>query len=92
MILTALKTHLEIYGHVDVPSTFVVPADSDWPKETRELKLGSRTLNIRYRGDFLNGNGNEDNYNRLVNLGFRFVERKKKAEMIEEESVESRVE
>jgi hypothetical protein len=40
--LLALATYGEIYGHLRVPQSFVVPAeDGLWPEETHGIKLGN---------------------------------------------------
>lgn len=48
--LPAFQTFQQIYGHVSVPSSFVVPTnDNRWPRSTWGVKLGDRTRNIRRR-------------------------------------------
>eukprot|EP01036_Dinobryon_divergens_P004117 gene4117-5432_t len=47
----ALHTYKDLYGHIDVPLSFVVPgncSDSDWPSETWDMRLGRRVNSIRY--------------------------------------------
>ncbi|GKY91220.1 hypothetical protein MPSEU_000094600 [Mayamaea pseudoterrestris] len=54
-IITALRRYKELYGDLLVPQPFVVPKNnSDWPKETWELRLGARVNSIRAQGSFVN--------------------------------------
>lgn len=47
----------------------MVPQEAPWPESIWGLKLGYRTHNIRYRGDFVNDN---PEYRELLeDLGFR---------------------
>lgn len=58
LILEALITYSNIYGHVKVPLSFVVPTSDDddralWPMATWGIQLGNSVHRIRSRGDFL---------------------------------------
>jgi hypothetical protein len=52
MILPSLKTFAQVFGHCDVPNSFVVPHESPWPEEAWGLRLGETVMNMRSRGDF----------------------------------------
>ncbi|OQR86676.1 hypothetical protein ACHHYP_10271 [Achlya hypogyna] len=46
--LLALRTFKTLYGHTDVPHSFVVPEDDlEWPQEVWELELGCAVANLR---------------------------------------------
>lgn len=51
-ILTAFRTYKNVYGHINVPMSFIVPSDDEaWPKATWNLKLGLVGLNARNYDD-----------------------------------------
>ncbi|KDO25907.1 hypothetical protein SPRG_08848 [Saprolegnia parasitica CBS 223.65] len=51
VILLALKTYDANFGHLRVPTTFVVPSTEAWPESTWRLHLGSAVTHIRHRAD-----------------------------------------
>lgn len=51
-LIQIIRLFKEKYGHVNVPSNFVVPSDDAWPKSFHGIKLGYRIGHIRNRGDF----------------------------------------
>lgn len=53
-----------MYGHLDVPVGFQIPADSPWPERCWGMKLGMRIGNVRYRKD-----GNDETRDTLAALG-----------------------
>lgn len=84
LVLEALVTFRQLYGHLRVPPSFVVPEDgvivgndsnneapSSWPVATWGIKLGNSVYRMRTRSDFL-----RDEYttasrrDQLDNLGF----------------------
>ena len=52
-IYTALVTYRTLYGDVDVPQHFVVPAIAPWPEVTWGVKLGIRVASIRSQSTFV---------------------------------------
>jgi len=84
LILLALITYSSIYGHLKVPTSFVVPrvvntneddenvslTTSIWPKATWGLNLGSCVHRIRTRNDFLRGDSLFLRRKQLDGLGF----------------------
>jgi hypothetical protein len=52
MILPSLKMFAQVFGHCDVPNSFVVPHESPWPEEAWGLRLGETVTSMRSRGDF----------------------------------------
>lgn len=68
LILSALKTHDELFGDLLVPRYFVVPSEDPWAKETWGMPLGHKVRNIRYRGAYSSLN----NRRRLREIGFSF--------------------
>jgi hypothetical protein len=65
-----------MYGNLNTPKHFVVPSTddddttSDWPIETRGLKLGVILNNIRNNGSFA------DHHDELIEMGVNFDSRK----------------
>jgi hypothetical protein len=52
--LLALSTYDEIFGHMRLPQSFVVPTDDPrWPEETHGIKLGRVVSDLRRRKDTL---------------------------------------
>ncbi|OQS00260.1 hypothetical protein THRCLA_06093 [Thraustotheca clavata] len=46
--LLALRTYKQLYGHVDVPKSFIVPEDDiEWPDELWEYELGKVVASLR---------------------------------------------
>jgi hypothetical protein len=71
LVLEALITYSEIYGHVLVPCHFVVPTgDTQWPISTWKIPLGSCVHRIRVRNDFLRGSHAASRRDQLDGLGF----------------------
>jgi hypothetical protein len=52
--LLAYQRYKTIYGNLDIPATFVVPNDPEWPRETWGKKLGALTINLRYHPEEYN--------------------------------------
>ena len=50
LILSALKTHDDLFGDLLVPRYFVVPHEEPWQRDTWGMPLGHKVRNIRYRG------------------------------------------
>jgi Arc/MetJ-type ribon-helix-helix transcriptional regulator len=71
LILEALVTFRAIHNNVLVPYRFVVPrGDSQWPRATWGLPLGSCVYRIRARNDFLRGHHAGSRRDQLDGLGF----------------------
>lgn len=71
LVLEALITYSQIYGHVNVHSTFFVPYGNDiWPRATWGLNLGSCVHRIRSRNDFLRCDARYSRRKQLDLLGF----------------------
>ena len=71
LVLEALITHSQIYGHVHVHSTFFVPyGDDTWPRATWGLNLGNCVQRIRSRNDFLRCDARYSRRKQLDLLGF----------------------
>lgn len=75
LVLEALIVYKSIYGHVQVPASFVVPSENaeqeGWPKATWGIPLGNCVHRIRSRGDFLRHDDTAWSRRRqLDNLGF----------------------
>ena len=51
LTIAALTAFKDVHGHVDVPKSFIVPQNAQFPKETWGMRLGSKISNHRYRGD-----------------------------------------
>jgi hypothetical protein len=47
LVKRALERYKEIYGHMVVMGTFIIPPDETWPEEMWGIKLGSIALRIR---------------------------------------------
>lgn len=72
-IYSALKLYKQLHGHLRIPANYIIPDNShEWPRELYNLKLGYRCKNIRYRGDFIKGPGNEKYRRLLEEIGFEF--------------------
>lgn len=52
--LLAYQRYKAIYGNLEIPATFVVPNDPEWPRETWGKKLGALTINLRYHPEEYN--------------------------------------
>ena len=52
LILSALKTHDDLFGDLLVPRYFVVPHEEPWQRDTWGMPLGHKVRNIRYRGAY----------------------------------------
>jgi hypothetical protein len=71
LVLEALISYLSLHGDLLVPTTFVVPHDSEhYPKATWGLQLGNCVFRIRSRHDFLRGDKAESRRAQLDGLGF----------------------
>ncbi|DBA04150.1 TPA: hypothetical protein N0F65_004258 [Lagenidium giganteum] len=46
-VLPALEVFHEVFGHLNVPQRFVVPAEEPWPKRAWDMKLGTIARGIR---------------------------------------------
>ncbi|OQR97093.1 hypothetical protein ACHHYP_12715 [Achlya hypogyna] len=51
MIVLALKTYEQVFGHLRVATNFVVPSNDPWPPATWRLHLGSAVTQLRHRVD-----------------------------------------
>ncbi|TMW57546.1 hypothetical protein Poli38472_003471 [Pythium oligandrum] len=70
-LLPALRCYKEIYGHCDVPATFVTPANDDqWPPESLKYHLGRQLQLIRKNGR--TAPDVQDALEELDTLGFKF--------------------
>lgn len=69
-IFNALEVFRQQSGDLDVPQSFVVPAEAPWPEELHGLRLGSRVNAIRSQGTFVKNNA--ERRERLTELGFRW--------------------
>mmetsp|Transcript_31807 Transcript_31807/g.58057 ORF Transcript_31807/g.58057 Transcript_31807/m.58057 type:complete len:378 (+) Transcript_31807:160-1293(+) len=49
-LVMALTVYRDEYGHVQVPRTFIVPAEHPWPEHCWGYKLGIRVSAVRTRG------------------------------------------
>ena len=76
LVKESIASYRHLYGHVNVPYSFVVPNHTDsepiWPAESRGLKLGHILSRIRTRGDYMK---DVEQKQQLLDLG---VEVKKK--------------
>ena len=70
LVLEALITYSSLNGDVMVPFNFVVPENSDWPKATWKIPLGSCVHRMRLRHDFLRGPSAGSRRDQLDGLGF----------------------
>ena len=70
LVFEALVAFKLAYGHLLVPSDFVVPrGDAHWPLGTVGLPLGRRVRQIRNRNDYLGAD--QARYAQLDELGLR---------------------
>ena len=53
VILQGLTVHKHVYGHLRVPSKFVVPDHEPWPRLCRNMKLGVRVAAMRSAGRYI---------------------------------------
>jgi hypothetical protein len=64
-VYLALRTYKLIFGHLNIPISFIVPDDdSQWPSETWGISLGRTAYQIRLRGYF------KDHKDDLDSIGF----------------------
>lgn len=71
LVLEALITYSDMYGHVMVPIKFVVPrGDAHWPPATWGIPLGDCVYRMRSRADFLRGPTAASRRDQLDGLGF----------------------
>lgn len=71
LLMDALGYYRNIYGHVIVPASFVVPRhDANWSKACWDFPLGSIVQRLRLRHDFLSGDNAIERRKQLDNLGF----------------------
>mmetsp|Transcript_20895 Transcript_20895/g.45335 ORF Transcript_20895/g.45335 Transcript_20895/m.45335 type:complete len:310 (-) Transcript_20895:66-995(-) len=71
LVLEALITFKSTFGHVLVPTKFVVPFGNDnWPRATWGINLGDCVYRIRARNDFLRGSSYDSRREQLDGLGF----------------------
>jgi hypothetical protein len=70
-VYAALEAYRELYGDLLVPQPFVVPSNTEWPKETWGLRLGARVNAIRSQGTFVNNN--PERREMLDDLGFVWI-------------------
>ena len=68
--MESLVAYRNLYGHVLVPATFVVPKQDPWPKALWDLPLGSIVQRLRLRHDFLTGDNALERKKQLDALGF----------------------
>jgi hypothetical protein len=53
LFLTTLKSFKEVNGHLNIPKSYVIPHGSViYPKESWGMKIGLKTSNFIYRGDY----------------------------------------
>ncbi|OQS03070.1 hypothetical protein THRCLA_21246 [Thraustotheca clavata] len=48
-VMLAIKIYQQNYGHLRIPTKFIVPKGEEWPKETWFLHLGSAVTQLRHR-------------------------------------------
>ena len=71
LFMESMIAYRNIYGHVLVPASFVVPRhDDNWPKACWDLPIGSVVQRLRLRHDFLTGENAVDRRKQLDGLGF----------------------
>ncbi|KAL7543513.1 hypothetical protein ACHAXR_012804 [Thalassiosira sp. AJA248-18] len=71
LFIAGLVTYSNIYGHIMVPASFVVPRhDENWPKACWDIPLGSIVQRLRLRHDFLTGENATERRKQLDGLGF----------------------
>eukprot|EP00980_Cylindrotheca_fusiformis_P029635 scaffold23625_cov137-Cylindrotheca_fusiformis.AAC.20 len=70
LVLEGLMAYGTNNGNLLVPSKFVVPFESNWPKATWGLALGNCVYRIRSRGDFLHGPNAWKRRDQLDAIGF----------------------
>lgn len=71
LFMESMIAYRNIYGHVLVPASFVVPRhDDNWPKACWDLPIGSVVQRLRLRHDFLTGEHALDRRKQLDGLGF----------------------
>lgn len=69
--MESMIAYRNIYGHVLVPASFVVPRHDDhWPRACWDLPIGSIVQRLRLRHDFLTGENAIDRRKQLDGLGF----------------------
>ncbi len=68
--MESMIAYRNIYGHVRVSASFVVPRDDHWPKACWDLPIGSIVQRLRLRHDFLTGENGIDRRKQLDGLGF----------------------
>ena len=69
--MESMITYRNIYGHVLVPASFVVPRhDDNWPKACWDLPIGSVVQRLRLRHDFLTCENVINRRKQLDGLGF----------------------
>ncbi|KAF0705763.1 Aste57867_6920 [Aphanomyces stellatus] len=63
--IDCLEAYHAVFGHRNVPATFVVPKTAPWPQEFYGFRLGSAVRTLLMRGDLaeLNGFGGSDDGN-----------------------------
>lgn len=53
LFLTTLRLFKETHGHLNIPKNYVIPRNSPiYPKEAWNMKIGLKTHNYIYRGDY----------------------------------------
>lgn len=68
-IIQALNLFKEIYGDLDIPSRFEVPAEDQWPTSLHGLRLGPRLKRLLASRKFLEGY--PDRVNELRSFGLK---------------------
>lgn len=69
VILEALAAYKERFGDLRVPTRFKVPAESDWPRSTHDLKLGAKVAAMRGSGKYVS---DDDRRRTLDEMGFEW--------------------
>ena len=69
-VVPALLQYKELEGDMNVPQSFVVPSDGDWPEEMWGEKLGNTVSMIRTCGQYVRGD--EERKQWLEDNGFEF--------------------
>ncbi|KAL3939661.1 MAG: hypothetical protein SGBAC_005662 [Bacillariaceae sp.] len=81
LVLEGLLTYGTIHGNLLVPSKFVIPYETNWPKSTWGLALGNCVHRIRTRGEYLQGDNAGSRREQLDSVGFIWCTREHKFEV-----------
>ncbi|CAJ1954562.1 unnamed protein product [Cylindrotheca closterium] len=81
LVLEGLLTYGTIYGNLLIPSKFVIPYETKWPKSTWGLALGNCVHRIRTRGEYMQGDNAWSRKEQLDSVGFIWCTREYKFEV-----------